>query len=595
MNIFKRLIIFILALAMLFSFSGCQGNNSEVIIDIPEPEPPVIDVNVTILLPVTTYEVTSNEERVIVEVKAVDKNNNPYSTGNVHIVYPQDVVENRDVGLFDESIVAMNESGIASFFYTAPKNLEEDISNINFEFYHEEAVDVKLQYIITINPSEDQKILNNFTLNSDIENDVNMGLDADKQVAFFVKNDKSELVIDSNVIWIRISSMNPSLATLEDIFGNTGDSLTLYAKNSVSLNVKSNTKSGLVPLKVEARFRDANDNLLDLVEIFNIIVLSGPPSAMSLSYAGTVHEEEHKDRAKFVERWVLTVTDKYNNLVNTNPAVSMGMIAGFANDSSGFTANDSNYLFYSPDTTASGTLNKYSDSFRAPQDVFDDVDIDNDLLVTFGKDYTYNASGKWDIDAKSSSVLSLSDDYTSTTTSGLGFAVGHNHRGVTCSDDGSSVVANVYPDDGNYTIDETGTAIINVEYDYYLTGKSTVLWVNLVGRDYATDTTIRIGEAKKVNLRGKGLDGESYAFSKGFNGTVRLNVSVSDTVEWYYNSNFGYQVTVTGEDTNWSILGDSNGRTTSCYNSGVGYVDINITAAESGTVSLTNVLPSHEF
>jgi hypothetical protein len=140
--------------------------------------------------------------------------------------------------------------------------------------------------------------------------------------------------------------------------------------------------------------------------------------------------------------------------------------------------------------------------------------------------------------------------------------------------------------------------IIQVEYDYYLTGKSVILWSNLVGE--SNNTSTKIGLAQKITLRGSGLTGETYQYAKGFQGLIRLNISISDTVEWYKNANFGYAIVVTGDDTNWTIQGDSmqDGNITDCtLNGGVGYVDVNITnpAGSAGEIKLVNVLPSSEF
>ncbi len=585
MSIFKTLTL-IVSMAVLLAFSGCQGDNSDIITQGS-------DANMTVILPISTTEVTTNSEVVNIEVKVIDENNNLFTTGSVKIIYPNDVREGRDIGYFEEDTVLI-EKGVANFIYNAPSNIASDTSSISFDFYHDSDPTQTKRYTVVINPEEGLVVLSNYNLGSDIGTDVSMGLETRKLVSFYVENDKNELVLDSDIVSIKITSENPNIGTLEDTSGNSGISITINGKNTVSVGVNSNIKSGIIPLKVETSFIDANGDTLSLSEVFNVIVLSGPPSAISLSYVSTIHTQELKDRAKFVEEWAVTVTDKYNNLVDSNPAVSMGMLAGYANDSSNGADNPGNYLYYQSGAQGGGLSSLY-DNFTARDDVFDDVDLDNDVLTTFANGYTYNASGKWGISTKSSTVLGLKDDYDSTTTYNMGFAVGHNYRQDVCRD-AVEWVANVYPKDNNFLVGDNGTMIINVEYDYYLTGKSTVLWVNLIGKDYSTDETVKIGEARKVNLRGLGLTGESYAFSKGFSGTVRLDVSITDTVEWYRNANFSGNIIVSGDDINWSIVGGSmtNG-IMSCVNSGIGYVDVNISAVEAGSVSLVDVLTVREF
>jgi hypothetical protein len=169
--------------------------------------------------------------------------------------------------------------------------------------------------------------------------------------------------------------------------------------------------------------------------------------------------------------------------------------------------------------------------------------------------------------------------------------------------DGVEWVGNVYPESGNYIIDDTGSMRLNVEYDYYMVGKAVMLWVNLVGQQNSNNTTVRIGESKKVTLRGQGLVGDTYSFSAGFEGVVRLYVNIKNTVEFLKNGYFGYVVTVQSDDANWTNLGSSteNNGITYCYGddnqSGAVYVDVNFTSEteNEGTVSLTNVLVGSEF
>jgi hypothetical protein len=352
----------------------------------------------------------------------------------------------------------------------------------------------------------------------------------------------------------------------------------------------------LVPLKVDAQFKDVNGHDHNLTEIFNMIVLSGPPTAMSLSYVGTAQDSS---KAKFIDRWALTVTDRYNNLVNTHPAVSTGALVGFIQDSSHTATNAQNYLYFEPGASG-GDINATDNTFTAPNGVFANVDQTNDILTVFGSGYTYQASGKWDIQTNSNSVLDLVDDYNDTFVSDLGFAIGHNYRQVTC-DPGVERVANVYTDGNSSIIDDSGSLIVNIEYDYYLVGKDAMLWVNLVGVS-GSGNQARLGEAQKVTLRGNGIEGESFAYPKGYSGKVRLKVKISNTVEYYRNARFGYTISV-GDDTNWSFVEDSMGNgISSCADSlgndtdGIAYVDVNITgSATAGTLSLVNMLLGNEF
>ena len=586
---------------MLAFLAGCATNNSDVDEDLTaetnttteeviNQDGEVVLVG-TVILTTKVATVTSNNDIVSIDVTVIDKYKNPYEGGNVKIIYPDDVIDGRDVGYFASSIVAV-ENGRATFSYTAPDDISADTSNIKFEFYHESNSDQKVEYTIKLTPQENQIILTNYKITNIFENNETMGLESSKLLNFFVSNSKDVLVDDSKIDSITVSILNPALGILENTSGESKPSLIDYG-NSVTVNIKSNTISGVMPIKVEAVFTDENNNTQSLSEVFNVIVLSGPPSAMSLSYSSTTDNQEI---AKFIETWVLTVTDKYNNLVNTNPAVSMGMIAGFAKDSSNTATNDNKNLYFLP-SQGDGTINGVNDNFTAKVGTFGNVDQVNDYLVTFGNGYTYDASGKWSINTNSSTVLDLVDDFDGVTTSGLGFAVGNNYRQDACRE-GQEWVGNVYPENNNYIIGDTGSMRLNVEYDYYLAAKDVMLWVNIVGEH--NNTTVRIGEAKKINLRALGLESEVFEFSAGFNETVRLNILSHETT-WLRNSNFSYQVKVESDGADWTVTDSSiefgNDITYCRGESGHSYVDVtfNQPTPEAGTVSLQNLVINNEF
>jgi len=542
------------------------------------------------------FTITKNGEVVTIGITVYDKDNSLYPDGNIKIKYPNSVLNGVDVGSFDSSSVALS-NGKASFVYTAANPLDGN-SSLVFTFYHDaQPLLSEKDLNITIAPEAGQVVLTNYTLDAIYE--TSMGLDLTKQMTFFVKDDTGTLLDDANITSMRVTLLNANLGLLEDSVGNTGSSLTVTDKNNVQMNIRSKTLSGVLPIEVYTEFKDANNNDQNRTRVFNIVVLSGPPTAMSLAYAGTTQDSEN---AKFVENWVLTVTDKYSNLVNTSPSVSLGMLTGYA-QSSATTSNVANYLYFDARDGDGNLTNKTpNDTFNSSKEVFENVDLVNDKLVLFGgTGYKFASYGKWDInDIDNNKTLSLKDDYNASDETGLGYAVGHNFRNETC--EGNPVLANVYAKDGNNTLGRNGSMIVQVEYNYYLVGKSTILWANLVGEN--NNTEVKIGIGKKVTLRGDGLEGETYSYAKGYNGVTRLHVHIVDTVEYYKNANFGYAVEVSGDDTNWTISGTSMQQNiTSCVDAdghntgGVAYVDVNITsgAGSAGTITLKNVLVDSEF
>lgn len=616
MNIFLKLLI---SLSIIFFTVACQTNNSDSqVIETPdenitEPTQPPVDptdppvdptdppdenttdpvdpaLEIDVVLPVTSKELTLNSEVVNIAVTVLDANNNLYSEGSVKIVYPDDIRTGRDIGYFlssEETPV----NGRSNFVYTAPVDLSADTSNLVFKFYHSSNPTETVSYTMSINPETNQTVITNYELKTGNPNDVDMELESSEVVSYAVYDENDVLVPEADMTSITVTSLNTNIGLLSGAGVSEAATLSVTDKNNISLNIVSNTKSGIVPIKVDAQFKDANGDDNNLTKVFNMLVLSGPPSAISLAYAGT---EQDGERAKFIERWVVTVTDRYSNKVNTNPAVSMGMIAGYAKSSDTAVGNDGNYTYYAPGFDTE--LNTTSDKFISHVQTFGNVDDSTDILVLTGTGYKYPALGKWDISVEDNSTLKIIDDYDSNDTTELGFAVGNNQREETC-DPGVKWIANVSPADGQYIIEDTGSLAINVDYDYYLVGKSTMLWVNLVGIQHSTNETIRIGEARKITLRGLGLETSEYSFAKGFEGIVRFDISISDTVEFYKNANFGSRVEVSGEGNTFSIPETSMSHgITSCVNNGVAYIDVDVNASgEAGVVKITNILPSHEF
>ncbi len=103
----------------------------------------------------------------------------------------------------------------------------------------------------------------------------------------------------------------------------------------------------------------------------------------------------------------------------------MGMITGFAQDSSNTATNAGNYLYFA---VGNGALSSTSNNFTAQTTVFGNVDQTNEYLVTFGENtkdnYIYNASGKWDINTNAdTTILDLVDSFDGANTVNLGYAV----------------------------------------------------------------------------------------------------------------------------------------------------------------------------
>jgi len=620
------------ACLLVLVLSACQGNNSTT----TEEQDNSVDLDSTAKAlsfadGTSSKVLTKNSEITTINVKVYNPDNSLLEEGNISVAYPAKVRTGVDVGSFEKSKVTI-ENGVAKFYYTAPKDLQSRVdagdTSSAFTFYLESNASISKVYTFSYSPDPEQTILTSYVLANSFPGGLVVGLESISSVSFFVEDADGNKVSDSSMQSIHVTLTNPILADLEDVLGNVAKELSFTNENDVSMNIRTDTKSGILPIQVEATFTDINGELQTLNEVFDVVVLSGPPSAMSFSYAGTLDRNESENNAKFVERWIVTVTDRYNNRVNTNPTISMGALAGYAEDPTFRSSVDGNYLYYKPSEASS--INSYlsglTNRFSVSTNVFKDVDAANEVLVTFGDGYTYQASGKWDVNTNTSDdgTLDLIDDYGGESTRGMGFAIGRNYKQDVCVE-GREWVVNVYPENGEYNVDDTGSMKINVEYDYYMIGKDVMLWANLVGTVHETGETIRIGEAAKITPRGKLYvtpDCIIPAFATNYRCSFSIDVHNSKTEDGSVtdlgsvgvdlrNAYIGYNVVTTGKVElieSYQVDGfpqdctrtsyDANGTTTGEYASNgtvIIYTLCNNPEDSPGTVGLTNIRISSEF
>ena len=319
---------------LVFTFSY-KGNALVATKDLTVKYNPPVPL---LILSKTTEEVTLNSQTVNIEVDVRDGNNtNPYPSGSVIVNYSlskTDIKNGRDIGSFISSEVAL-VNGVASFVYTAPKNLAENNDSISFSFYHDSVGPSEdNNFTVTIDPEDGQVILTDYFLTTSYaDGNITMDLEGTKLITFYIKDKDDNLLGDSNITIMDVSILNTILADLSDTNATAvpADNKQLY-KNSSSLSILSNTVSGVVPIKVVATFKGVNNENIVLTEVFNVVIVSGPPTAMSISYVST---ENDADNSKFIDKMIVSLTDKYSNRVDNNPGLSVALIAGYTSDSSG--------------------------------------------------------------------------------------------------------------------------------------------------------------------------------------------------------------------------------------------------------------------
>jgi hypothetical protein len=517
----------------------------------------------TVMTPIVVLEqnelnITKNgESKRIVTKVFVKGESTPYTHGVVKVQLPSIVTEGKDVGYFTEYNVSVGTDGRAEFNYIAPQDvsklLDENITDLDFYFYHEDNPDEKVKLVIHYELESDY-IVTSYTIETASEDGKQtMGLESQKSFTATLEDDQGNTVQDSDVTEVTIESLNTRIAKLIDDNGNVVDKITYTdsrARGNMSFYIKTATLSGLVPVKITISFNDANGDPQTLVTVMNVVVFSGPPTAISISYAGV---EQNETTAKYIEKFAVTVTDAYNNPVNTRPFISVGAIVEYAvdgNSSTGERTENSPRLWHGRFDSHGTLINEGNGqaSFEADaSNVFRYIDIsngiNNDRLVVFGKGYVYEALGKWDIvEMLNEGKLSLKDDYNGSTRSDLFYAVGHNNRQDLCDASGREFVGNMKAQ--TYQLDEGGHAFIEFEYDYHLTGKDIMVWVNLMGYQSDNNKTIRIGEAIKHTLRGNGLIAKpaSLQLDPGAKVTRTFVIHHKNAPEWYINGHFGYAI-----------------------------------------------------
>jgi hypothetical protein len=383
---------------------------------------------------------------------------------------------------------------------------------------------------------------------------------------------------DVNITKITVQTENALIAEIFDTKSRTlVNSLVLNSINNSPFIIKSKKLSGIVPLKVVIEFIDINKEAKTLSTIVNVRVMSGPPSAISISYVSTGQD---KERAKYIEKLAVSVTDEYGNRVNTKPYISLGAIVGYAVDGreaqSGTNSKGNpiavekgdddgtdatKRLYYDKFDIQQGGANGHIDTQgdtdphttkfydNIPKDVFKYVNAEGDntdKLVIFGTGKNYDAMGKWDFERVDGdyNTLKLKDDYFGKINrENLYYAVGHNYYQDQCMGDGREWIGNT--DAKSYQLDDEGTVLISYKYDYHLTGKEALIWVNLNGYQADTKKNTRIGEVTRHTLRGTGFihkPNGGYTLEKNSKTIVSFEIWHKNAPEQYRNAKFGWSV-----------------------------------------------------
>ena len=572
--------------------------------------------------------VNQNNQIFNVSVPVFDANRRPFDGGVVKIIYPQEVLDGDDVGTFNVNEANLT-NGVAEFIYTGPRDISlVDGDNVNFEFYHQvgSATGDTRPLPISFTSTVGNKVNATYEVKlASSDGNYTTTIESLKYFNAYIVDDAGSTEIE--VLDMNVTTLNPVYAQFIDPTGGADLATRRFNESTASdkdvnnnklLGVQTYRKSGLVSIEVTVTYINADGETDTITEIFDIVIFSGPPTAMSISYVGT---DQNEANAQFIEQFSVKLTDKYNNPVNSNPMISVGALAGYVGNvgdqpPSPLTAYSENmYVTDDLSGTGQGSIITVGNEVRLVDDDIlgrrdfttavpkETIDIYNDVVVVFGNGYTYEVSGKWDIASiDAHNTIILDDSYQGTDFTGLGFAIGNNHRQDTCRF-GEEWVVTADSEDGTYKVDNDGFATIKLSYDYYMTGKEIVVYVNLIGDVLGvTDETMRLGEAKKHGLRGHALTPipeAGYDIPKNSTARVPFHIEITDTAEWYRNGNFAYAII--GDNVSCTIHSTSDRRDClntdgASYNEGIAWVVLECTTGDDdGTVKLEDVVIATEF
>ena len=256
-------------------------------------------------------------------------------------------------------------------------------------------------------------------------------------------------------------------------------SLTFNNTNDVDLYIRTGTISGVANLDVDIDYTDNRGERHNVKTTTYLTILSGEPTAFSINSAGTKYNDTSK---WFEEKFLISASDKYSNIVNIPSKINISAIADFR-DSDG----KGQRLLFGKSSKINGDLITDAETnraqFRANSNVFNNINPSRDFLLLFGDVTKSEALGKWDIDLYNynSTTLALRDSYNGENHTSLGFAIGHNYIKDICSNESKEWELKIDSSDKKYQLDENGEAYVTLKFPPYLIGKTIALSVNFSG------------------------------------------------------------------------------------------------------------------
>jgi hypothetical protein len=319
------------------------------------------------------------------------------------------------------------------------------------------------------------------------DNQPKIELNSKKRYKLFVVNlDNNSSVKADRIHSITIKSSDPSKVKLIDPNNYLNDNGVAHSElifkevNGIDLYIQTYNKSGVVNFDVDVNYTNNRGEIHNLETSTSLTILSGEPTAFSINSAGVEYKEDTK---WFEQKFLISASDKYNNVVNIASKINVVAMADFTKDSSG------RRILHGKFSNIKGEIIADSENHTAllktDSNLFDNIDPNRDFLLLFGNITANEALGKWDIDPYNynSSILSLTDIYYGKNHSNLGFAVGHNYYNEICSSESKEWELNIDSTDGVYQLDNEGKTYVTLKFPAYMIGKKIALSVNFSGKE----------------------------------------------------------------------------------------------------------------
>ena len=332
------------------------------------------------------------------------------------------------------------------------------------------------------NDNNDNTTIHNYDIELIPNNESKIGLNNQKRYTLSLINLDNNRSISANSVTIRSSDsskiklINPN--NYQDGNNIAQSELNFTQSRDTSLYLQTYNSSGVVNLNITANYTNNRNENYDINKTIPITILSGEPTAFSINSAGVEYNFETK---WFEQKFLISASDRYNNIVNIHPIINVSAMADFTKD------NDNKRILHGNFSNIKAQLIADNDThtaiFESNSSNLSNVDTQRDFLLLFGDVTAYEALGKWNIDSynNTATTLDLTDSYYGGTHNNLGFAIGHNYYNEICSSESKEWELKIDSTDSTYRLDDEGKTYITLKFPAYMIGKKIALSVNFSG------------------------------------------------------------------------------------------------------------------